>query len=165
MPKSTIDDLMTRYKQYLKRTWARLTDDDCDDILSEVTVRIYRRYRPSVNLATLDQRVVWRFVANVQCEHYRAHRHYENESSLGVSDQQRLEAAIGAPGVEEVVVDRLSIEELLAQMPLRWRKVIEMKADGFTTRAIGEEMGISQCAVQAMVQRVRATAAELALAA
>jgi RNA polymerase sigma-70 factor (ECF subfamily) len=81
------------------------------------------------------------------------------EESLWEGGQPReLEAPHETPS--QVVEARETLERLQTFVPQDRRKVLELKAEGFSCREIGERLGLSERTVQRLIEGLRARTAE-----
>jgi RNA polymerase sigma factor (sigma-70 family) len=152
------ETMITRCKQHVGRKWPHWSEDDRNDIVQEAMVRLCQK-TGYVDDPGSPTALACGYCDKVQMEMYRARTRERTWVSLTDVDESSRDFRALQSAAQYEPVDRIAVDGLLNALPDRWRAVVSMKADGFTTREIGQSMGVTQNAVQQTIQRVRRHAA------
>ncbi len=153
-------DLHDRLFLYIRRRVS--TDQDAEDILSDVFLRIHAKRR---SLAEARNVTGWTFriASNAVTDYYRA-----RAKASDAEAQLAREALVdSSPGIGDRTVNQEApsrgaelaacMEPLLGQLPARYREAIALtELDGVTQSEAASKLGLSTSGMKSRVQRGRA---------
>ena len=150
---AAFEQLFRAYQRPILNYLYRLLGDvsQAEELAQDVFLRAYRalgRLSPEAN----QRAWLYRIATNAAYDHLRRRKLIQWLPLLG-KEEQELRAE-GDP--EGTVVEREAVQRALAQIPLKYRvPLVLFSVQGYSTKEIGEILGISEGAVKTRLYRAR----------
>ncbi|MCD6518914.1 MAG: RNA polymerase sigma factor [Anaerolineae bacterium] len=150
---AAFEQLFRAYQRPILNYLYRLLGDvsQAEELAQDVFLRAYRalgRLSPEANRRAW----LYRIATNAAYDHLRRRKLIQWLPLLG-KEEQELQAE-GDP--EGTVVEREAVQRALAQIPLKYRvPLVLFSVQGYSTKEIGEILGISEGAVKTRLYRAR----------
>lgn len=146
------DHVAFLWEQYSQRLTAfirsRVGDDDADDILQEVFIRVHRHLCCQPDWEKPES-WFYQIARNLIIDHYRSRREM-------VEVPESLPAEPDLPEEDPEAVLALSLSELVNELPEPYRQALLLtEYQGLTQKDLAENQGISLSGAKSRVQRAR----------
>lgn len=148
-----MDDSITfLWEQYNQRLAAfirsRVGDDDADDILQEVFIRVHRHLCCQTNWEKPES-WFYQIARNLIIDHYRRRR-----EMLAVPENLAAEPDLAEEAPESILA--LSLSDLVKKLPEPYRQALLLtEYQGLSQKELAESQGISLSGAKSRVQRAR----------
>lgn len=138
--------------------WNKFQDNlVVDDLSQETYIRLLRnlpQIKERMKLKSFVTKIVMHVSQDYLRQKYRQHEealetHYENSGSA----ETNLKADGGDGTNDELVLNRIDLEDALSRLPEKSREILMMKSQGYNYEEIAEDMALSVSGVKMQIKR------------